>query len=132
MNAGKYAGFEVGCADSLDECYRLVEAYERTKVPCMMLENAAYERRKMMLWNMHTQGLFGEIVYCTCSICKDEGERQIEKFLSKYQNFSISPIKHCSNMPKDIFTPEGFIRTLPHHLADGCDSFFVAKLVKEK
>lgn len=65
MNAGKYAAFEVGCADSLDECYRLVEAYEKTRVPCMMLENGAYDRRKMMLWNMHTRKLFGDIVYCT-------------------------------------------------------------------
>lgn len=65
MNAGKYVAIEVGCADNLDECYALVRAYEKTRMPVMMLENCCYGRREMMILNMVKQGLFGEIVYCT-------------------------------------------------------------------
>ena len=65
MNAGKYTAIEVGCSDTLQECYDIVEAYERTGVPVMMLENCCYGRREMMVLNMVKQGLFGEIVHCT-------------------------------------------------------------------
>ena len=65
MNAGKYTAIEVGCADTLEECYNVVEAYERTGTPIMMLENCCYGRREMMVLNMVKQGLFGEVVHCT-------------------------------------------------------------------
>lgn len=64
MRAGKYAGIEVGCAFDLKECYDLVEAYEETGVPVMMLENCCYGRREMMALNLAHQGLYGEIVHC--------------------------------------------------------------------
>jgi len=62
--AGKYTGVEVGCAYSLKDCFDLVEAYEKTGAPLMMLENACYCQREMMALNMVKQGLFGEIVHC--------------------------------------------------------------------
>ena len=65
MRAGKYTAIEVGCADTLEECYNLVRTYEETGVPVMMLENCCYGRREMMLYNIVSQGLFGEIVHCT-------------------------------------------------------------------
>lgn len=65
MNEGKYVGFEVGTAESLSECYDLVNAYEKTGVPAMMLENCCYGRRELLLLNMIKKGLFGEVVHCT-------------------------------------------------------------------
>ncbi len=65
MRAGKYAAVEVGCADTLDECFELVRTYEETGVPVMMMENCCYDRREMMLLNMVKQGLFGELIHCT-------------------------------------------------------------------
>ncbi len=64
MEAGKYTGIEVGCAFDLSECYNLLDAYERTGVPVMMLENCCYGRREMMALNVAEQGKFGEIVHC--------------------------------------------------------------------
>ena len=63
--AGKYTAVEVGCAVSLDDCYDLIDTYEKTGVPLMMLENCCYSRREMMTLNMREKGLFGEIVHCT-------------------------------------------------------------------
>ena len=65
MRAGKYTAIEVGCADTLEECFDLVRTYEETGVPVMMLENCCYGRREMMLYHMASLGLFGEIVHCT-------------------------------------------------------------------
>lgn len=64
MNAGKYTGIDVGCAYTLEECWELVDTYERTGVPVMMLENCCYGRAEMMTYNVAEQGLFGELVHC--------------------------------------------------------------------
>ena len=65
MLAGKYTAIEVGCSETLEECFELIEAYEQTGSPLMMLENCCYGRREMMVLNMVKQGLFGEIIHCT-------------------------------------------------------------------
>ncbi len=64
MKSGKYVAMEVGCADTLEECFDLVRVSEETGMPCMMLENCCYSRRELMVMNMVKQGLFGEIVHC--------------------------------------------------------------------
>lgn len=63
--AGKYTAVEVGCAYDISECFELIEAYEKTKAPLMMLENCCYGRFEMMGLNILKQGLFGEIRHCT-------------------------------------------------------------------
>ena len=64
MRAGKYTAVEVGVAYDLSECYALVDTYEATGSPLMMLENCCYGRREMMALKMVKEGLFGEIVHC--------------------------------------------------------------------
>ena len=64
MQAGKYTAMEVGCAYELQDCWDLVDTYEKTGIPMMLLENCCYGRREMMVLNMVKQGLFGEIVHC--------------------------------------------------------------------
>lgn len=64
MEAGKYVASEVGGAYSIHDCWRLVDAYERTKVPCMFLENCVYGRDEMMLYHMAEMGVLGKIVHC--------------------------------------------------------------------
>ncbi len=66
MEQGKYCGFEVGGAMSIDQLWELVHAAERTGVSCMLMENDCYGRNEMLAANMARKGLFGEIVYCTC------------------------------------------------------------------
>lgn len=64
MEAGKYVGCEVGGAHSLQECWKLVEAYEKTKIPVMLLENCVYGRDEMMVEHMASMGVLGKIVHC--------------------------------------------------------------------
>ena len=64
LRAGKYTAIEVGCAYDLSECYALLDAYNQTHAPLMMLENCCYGRREMMALRMVKEGLFGEIVHC--------------------------------------------------------------------
>ena len=52
MRAGKYAGVEVSAANTLEECWDLVNAYEETGVPVMILENVCYRRDVMAVLQM--------------------------------------------------------------------------------
>lgn len=65
MKAGKAVALEVGGTNKLEECWDLVDTYEATKTPFMMMENCCYGRREMMALNMVKQGLFGDIVHCS-------------------------------------------------------------------
>ncbi|MBO4933206.1 MAG: Gfo/Idh/MocA family oxidoreductase [Clostridia bacterium] len=64
MKKGKYAAFEVGPAQSIQQCWDLVRTYEETGVPCMLMENCCYNREEMTVLNMIKKGLFGEILHC--------------------------------------------------------------------
>jgi 16S rRNA (cytosine967-C5)-methyltransferase len=66
----------------------------------------------------------GQVIYCTCSLQKEEGEDIIK---SVKDLFDIIPIT-ASNL-KEYITPEGFIRTFPYQNKDG---FFIAKLQKKQ
>lgn len=77
----------------------------------------------------------GLLVYCTCSLEREEGEEQISRFLEGNGDFALEPVR-----PDDIggiegaITPEGFLRTLPSLLPDpdpvmaGMDGFFAARM----
>lgn len=77
----------------------------------------------------------GFLIYCTCSIAKDEGEKRIQEFIKSHPEFSVKPIisQEMGDGLEEIATTEGFIRTLPGHLAasGGSDAFFIARLQKE-
>ncbi len=71
MKAGKYAGVEVPAAQTIDECWQLVDTHEQTGVPCMMLENWSFRRDNLAVLKMIRAGLFGEIVHCHCAHSHD-------------------------------------------------------------
>ena len=63
LKAGKYTGVEVGCVHDINECFKLVDAYEKYGAPLMMLENCCYGRKELTALRMAREGLFGEIVH---------------------------------------------------------------------
>ncbi len=71
MRAGKYTGIEVSAANTIEECWDLVNTSEETGVPCMILENVCYAREAMAVLKMVREGLFGEIVHATCGYKHD-------------------------------------------------------------
>ena len=77
MRAGKRVAIEVGCADTLEECFALVDTYEETGVPLMMLENCCYGRRELMALNLVKKGLFGEVVHCSGGYFHYLNEREL-------------------------------------------------------
>jgi len=71
MNAGKHAATEVPAAVTLEECWQLVEASEKTGKYCIMMENCSYDDIEMMILNMVKKGLFGEVLHAECGYLHD-------------------------------------------------------------
>jgi hypothetical protein len=61
MNAGKHAATEVPAAHTIEDCWKLVDASERTRRHCMMLENCNYGYNELLVLQMVRGGLFGDI-----------------------------------------------------------------------
>lgn len=105
MRAGKYTAIEVGGAYSVEDCWRLVRAYEETGVPCMMLENCCYGRDELMVLNMVRQGLFGEIVHCQGGYrhdLRDEVSYGREQRHYRFRNYLG---RNCENYPTHELGP---------------------------
>ena len=75
----------------------------------------------------------GRLVYCTCSLEPEEGERQAESFLARQPAFAPVPVR-ADELPglDEAITPNGDVRTLPHQGgaalgASGLDGFFIAR-----
>ena len=63
MEHGKHVAIEVPSANTIEECWRLVDAAERNRVHCTILENCCYDHFELTTLNMARQGLFGEIIH---------------------------------------------------------------------
>jgi 16S rRNA (cytosine967-C5)-methyltransferase len=75
----------------------------------------------------------GVIVYCTCSLQKDEGERQIDRFLESHDGFRRVPIRKEEFGGIDgLVNAEGEVRVLPQALKEqgGMDGFFISRIQK--
>ncbi|WP_298513100.1 Gfo/Idh/MocA family oxidoreductase [uncultured Kordia sp.] len=71
MKAGKYTGLEVSAANTLEECWDLVNTHEATGSHLMILENVNYRRDVMAVLNMVRQNVFGELVHFRCGYQHD-------------------------------------------------------------
>ncbi|UII78703.1 Gfo/Idh/MocA family protein [Flagellimonas sp. CMM7] len=71
MKAGKYAGVEVSAANTMEECWDLVNTHEQTGTHMMILENVNYRRDVMAVLNMVKQNIFGETVHFRCGYQHD-------------------------------------------------------------
>jgi predicted dehydrogenase len=71
MKAGKYTGVEVSAANTLEECWDLVNTHEETGSHLMILENVNYRRDVMAVLNMVKQNVFGELLHFRCGYQHD-------------------------------------------------------------
>lgn len=105
MKAGKPVGVEVGGAYSIDECWKLVNTYEETKTPYMMLENCCYGEYELAVLGMVRKGIFGDVVHCSGGYKHDLrneitfGEVNRHYRLNEYIN------RNCENYPTHEIGP---------------------------
>ena len=73
----------------------------------------------------------GVLIYCVCSLAREEGEDIIETFLGQHPTFTRVPVTQAES---EFATPAGDLRTLPSHWPElgGLDGFYAARLRKMK
>jgi len=105
MKKGIITLMEVGGAYSVQDCYDLVETYEQTKTPIMMLENCCYNKSELLATALVRNGLLGQLVHCEGAYahdCRDEianGERYRHYRLRNYLT------RNCENYPTHELGP---------------------------
>jgi len=79
----------------------------------------------------------GTLLYCTCSLQPEEGEDQIEAFLTEHRDFRRRPIALAETVIPLVWrTADGDLRTLPSYFSElpeglrGLDGFFASMLIK--
>jgi len=73
----------------------------------------------------------GRLVYCVCSLEREEGETQAIAFLRRHPEFATEAAKPGeAGAPEASLTPEGWLRLLPSHRDGGQDGFFAARFVR--
>ncbi|MBE6683894.1 MAG: Gfo/Idh/MocA family oxidoreductase [Ruminococcaceae bacterium] len=105
MRAGKKVGTEVGGAYNIEDCFRLVRAYEETGIHCMMLENCCYGRRELMALNMVRKGLFGTVVHCSGGYMHDLREEIVNGDINRHYRQRNYMRRNCENYPTHELGP---------------------------
>lgn len=107
-----YVGLEVGGAYDIQECWDLVDAYEKHKTPCMMLENCCYGKYELMVLNMVRKGMFGTVVHCAggyhhdlrkeIAFGKENRHYRLQNYLTRncenYPTHELGPISKILNI----------------------------------
>jgi Oxidoreductase family, NAD-binding Rossmann fold len=113
LAAGKHVFVEVPAALNIEDAWRLIEASEKHRLNCMMLENCCYGRSELMLLNMARDGLLGEIVHGEGAYIHDlrwllddaqhgEGSWRPEWYTQRranaYPTHGLGPIARCMDI----------------------------------
>ena len=105
MKAGKYVGLEAGGAYSVDDCYKLVRAYEETGTELMLMENCCYGKRELMALNMVRMGVFGNIMHCNGAYCHDLRKEVAEGKENRHYRLRNYIHRNCENYPTHEIGP---------------------------
>lgn len=96
---------EVGGAYSLKDCWRLVDAYESTKTPIMMMENCCYDKFETLLLNLAEQNKFGEIIHCHGAYSHDLRKEISEGNIIRHYRLRNYISRNCENYPTHELGP---------------------------
>ena len=72
LDHGKHVMQEVPGVYTIDECWATVEAAERNRLHCYMLENCVYGEAEMLAFNLVKKGKLGEIVQVEAGYTHDQ------------------------------------------------------------
>ncbi len=105
MKRGIPVGMEVGGAYSLHDCFKLVDTYEETHTPVMMLENCCYGEVELSVLNAVREGLFGEIVHCAGGYFHDLREEVAKGEKDRHYRLRNYITRNCDNYPTHEIGP---------------------------
>ena len=105
MQAGKITALEVGGAYTVEDCYALVEAQERTGTPFMFLENCCYGKFELLSTSLVRKGMMGEIVHCHGAYGHDLRSEVLGGRVNRHYRLNNYITRNCENYPTHELGP---------------------------
>lgn len=105
MEAGKITALEVGGAYSVEDCWKLVDTWERTKTPFMFLENCCYGQEELLATAMVRRGMLGEVVYCHGAYAHDLRDEICGGQTNRHYRLRNYLSRNCDNYPTHNLGP---------------------------
>ena len=94
LAAGKHVLVEVPGAQTLEDCWRVVEATEKARRHCMMLENCVYGETEMLAWNLCHLGLLGTLTHAEGAYIHDLCWRHLENSFRNAGRYRPGDVVH--------------------------------------
>ena len=109
LNCGKHSLCEVAGADTLEQCWAIVEAAEKAQRHCLLLENRCFREPECLALSLAKQGALGELAYAEAAyihpLCKRNladhfRNRGLKKSLVRNRNWNLYPTHPLGPMCK--------------------------------
>jgi len=107
MDHGKHVLQEVPGAFNLEECWETVEAAERNRRHCMMLENCTYGEAEMLAFNLIHKGKLGDIVQAEVGYTHDQRSLQYNPNDGRFWRLKRHMEQHGNYYPTHGLVPAG-------------------------
>ena len=107
MAAGKHVMQEVPGVFDLEECWATVEAAERCRRHCYMLENCVYGEYEMLAFNLIKKGMLGEIVQAEVGYTHDQRSLQYKPADGVFWRIKRHQTHHGNYYPTHGLVPAG-------------------------
>ena len=96
---------EVGGAYDIKDCWALVNTYEKTKTPIMMMENCCYDKFETLVTSLTKEGVLGEIVHCHGAYSHDLRKEITEGNINRHYRLRNYIARNCENYPTHELGP---------------------------
>ena len=107
MSRGKHVMQEVPGVFNLDECWQTVEAAEKHRRHCYMLENCCYGEYEMLAFNLIKKGMLGEIVQAEVGYTHDQRALQYNPRDGVFWRIKRHQTHHGNYYPTHGLVPAG-------------------------
>lgn len=105
MEAGVTVAIEVGGTHSIEDCWKLVDCYERTGTPFFFLENCCYNKDELLVTALVRNGVMGNVSYCQGYYCHDLREEIAGGIDTKHYRLEEYKNHNCENYPTHQLGP---------------------------
>ena len=105
MEEKKITALEVGGVYDVAECWKLVDTYERTKTPLMMMENCCYGQFELLSENLVRAGRLGTVVHCHGAYGHDLRDEILGGNVNRHYRLNNYIKRNCENYPTHELGP---------------------------